>query len=102
MSNSIEIAKELKGELEKEPLIIEYRRIKSLVDSNDELSNLKREIALAKAHHDDSLHKKLLDQYNNHPLIVNYNVLNQEVSDYLASISQIVNKKWLKTLLFYL
>ena len=93
MSKPIEIARELKIEIEKDPLIIEYRRIKSLVDSNDELNNLKREIALAKTHQDDSLHKKLLDQYNNHPLIINYNVLNQEVSDYLASISQIVNKK---------
>ena len=93
MSNSIEIAKELKSEIEKDPLIIEYRRIKLLVDSNDELNNLKREIALAKAHHDDALHKKLLNQYNRHPLVVNYNTLSQEVNDYLTSISQIVNKK---------
>lgn len=93
MSNSIELAKELKIEIEKEPLIIEYRRVKNLIDTDDELNRLKKDIALAKAHKAKKLHLDLLDKYNSHPLIVNLETLKEEVNDYLLEISNIVNKK---------
>ena len=93
MSNPIELAKELKAEIDKEPVVIEYKRIKSLIDCNEELQELKRQIALAKAHKDNDLHKSLLAKYNNHPLIINYQVLKEEVSGLLQEISNIVNKK---------
>ena len=93
MNESIKLAKELKEEILKEPLIVEYLRVKELVESNEEINSLKKQIALAKAHNDNDLHKSLLDRYNNHPLVVNYNVLKEEVSEYLLEISKIVNKK---------
>ena len=93
MSDPIELAKQLKAEIEKDPLIVEYRRVKSLVDSNEEIESLKKEIALAKVHKNDKLHKELLDKYHNHPLIVNYEYLKEEVTGYLSEISKIVNKK---------
>ena len=93
MSDPIEIAKELKEEILKDPLIVEYLRIKRLYESDEEISSLKQDIALAKAHHNDELHKELLAKYNSHPLVVNYNVLKDEVNDYLLEISKIVNKK---------
>ena len=93
MDKTIELAKELKQELDSLPLFIEFKRIKSLVENSDELEELKRSIALAKVHHQDEEHKRLLDEYNNHPLIVNYNTLKNEVYDYLNQISEIVNKK---------
>ncbi len=93
MNDAIELAKELKEEIFKEPLIVEYFRIKILVESNEEINALKRDIALAKAHHEDELHKELLAKYNSHPLVVNYNTLKEEVNEYLSEISKIVNKK---------
>lgn len=93
MNDAIELAKELKEEILKEPLIVEYFRIKRLVESNEEINALKRDIALAKAHHEDELHKELLAKYNSHPLVVNYNTLKEEVNEYLSEISKIVNKK---------
>lgn len=93
MNDAIELAKELKEEILKEPLIVEYFRIKRLVESNEEINDLKRDIALAKAHHEDELHKELLAKYNSHPLVVNYNTLKEEVNEYLSEISKIVNKK---------
>ena len=93
MDRSIELAKELKAELENEPLIKEYRRIKELVDNDSEINALKKEIALAKTHKYNELHKELLDRYNNHPLIVNYESLKEEVASLLSEISKIVNKK---------
>lgn len=93
MNDAIELAKELKEEILKEPLIVEYFRIKRLVESNEEINALKRDIALAKAHHEDEFHKELLVKYNSHPLVVNYNTLKEEVNEYLSEISKIVNKK---------
>ena len=93
MNDAIELAKELKEEILKEPLIVEYFRIKRLVESNEEINTLKRDIALAKTHHEDELHKELLAKYNSHPLVVNYNTLKEEVNEYLSEISKIVNKK---------
>ena len=93
MNESIKLAKELKEEILKEPLIVEYLRVKELVESNEEINSLKKQIALAKANKDNDLHKLLLDRYNNHPLVVNYNILKEEVNEYLLEISKIVNKK---------
>ena len=91
MNDPIALAKELKEEILKEPLIVEYLRVKQLVESNDEINLLKKDIALAKAHHEDESHKKLLAKYNTHPLVANYNVLKEEVNEYLQEISKIVN-----------
>ena len=93
MNDPIELAKELKEEILKDPLVVEYLRVKKLYESNDEINQLKRDIALAKAHHNDGLHKELLDKFNSHPLVVNYNFLKAEVNEYLLEISKIVNKK---------
>lgn len=93
MSDVLKLANELKLEIEKEPLIVEYRRIKTLVDNDKEISRLKKEIALAKVNKNDKLHKELLSKYHNHPLVSNLEVLKEEVNEYLLEISKIVNKK---------
>ncbi len=93
MNDPIEIAKELKTELDKLPLFIEFKKVQNQLDSDEEISELKKQIALAKVHKDDELHKSLLEKYNSHPLVVNYNSLKAEVYEYLNQISQIINKK---------
>lgn len=93
MSDVLDLAKELKAAIEEEPLVIEYRKVKSQIDDNEEIALLKKRIALAKLHKEDALHKELLDKYHNHPLVANYEYLSEEVKNLLASISQIVNKK---------
>ena len=91
MSRVIELTHELKNELDSLPLFQEYKRVKNLVDSSDEIKELKAEIAKSSNNKDE--HKELLDKYNNHPLIVNLNELESEVSDYLREICEIINKK---------
>ena len=102
MDKVLEIAKELKIELDKLPLFREYKRMKELMDSSSEIEELKRKIALAKVRGNEQEHKTLLEEYNNYPLIVNYEALKNEVYDYLKQISEIVNKKWLKFTSFFL
>ena len=93
MDKIIELAQELKSELDNLPLFQEYQRIKELLETSSEIEELKKNIALAKLHEDTKLHQSLLDQYHNHPLMVNYEELKNEVYDYLKQISDIVNKK---------
>ena len=91
MSRVIELTQELKKELDSLPLFQEYKRIKELVDNSKELKSLKAEIV--KSSNDKDKHKELLDRYNNHPLVVNLQELESEVSDYLREICEIINKK---------
>ena len=91
MSRVIELTHELKKELDSLPLFQEYKRIKDLVDNSEELKELKAEIVKSSSNKDR--HKELLDRYNSHPLIVNLNELESEVSDYLKEICKIINKK---------
>ncbi len=93
MDKITELATELKKELDDLPLFKEYKRVKKLVDSSNEIEELKKQIALAKFHNESEKHKAFLEQYNSHPLIVNLNALENEVYDYLKQISEIVNKK---------
>lgn len=93
MDNPIEIAQALKEELDKLPLFQEYSRVKCLLENNEDLLKLKGDIAWAKHNGDNELHKTLLDKYNSHPLVINYQSLQSEVYDYLKQVSDIVNKK---------
>ena len=93
MDKIIKLSNELKKELDSLPLFIEYKRVKELVDNSEEIESLKRQIALAKVHQENDKHKALLEEYNSHPLIVNLTALENDVSDYLREISEIVNKK---------
>ena len=89
MNRAIELTYELKKELDSLPLFQEYKRIKNLVDNSEELKELKREIAKSLKDQKDTL----LKQYNSHPLMVNYKELENEVSEYLLQICEIINKK---------
>lgn len=90
MNKAIELTYELKNELNSLPLFQEYKRIKELVDSSEEIKELKREIAKTS---DKKKKNQLLKQYNSHPLVVNYKELENEVSEYLLQICEIINKK---------
>jgi len=90
MDKVIELTHELKKEINSLPLIQEYRRIKNLVDTSSELKELKEKIARS---NDKSERDSLLKEYNSHPLVVNYKALENEVSEYLLQICQIINKK---------
>ena len=93
MDKAIELAKELKQELDSLPLFQEYKRVKGLVENDPEINSLKKEIALAKTHGETKEHKRLLEKYNNHPLIQNFESLKNDVYKYLQEVSEIINKK---------
>ena len=93
MDKILELTHQLKDELDSLPLFQEFERVKTLIETNEELNDLKKEIALAKLHNDNEYHSKLLEKYNSHPLILNFEALKKDVYQYLKEISEIINKK---------
>ena len=91
MSDVIKLTKELKQDLDNLPLFQEYKRVKELVSSNEELNELHKEICQVSKTQDKAKHQALLERYNSHPLIVNLRELEGEVREYLAQISEIIN-----------
>ena len=91
MDKVIEIANELKEELDKLPLFQEYKRTKALYDNDPEINELKKLIVRAKNENRLSDHKLLLEKLHNHPLYINYMALEEEISDYLREISKELN-----------
>lgn len=93
MDKIIELTNELKSELDKLPLFQEYKSLKKEVEESDELKKLKKEIVRAKNENRSDDHKLLLEKYNTHPLVTNFNMIEEEVKNYLKQISEILNKK---------
>ena len=93
MDKLIELSEELKKELDSLPLFQEYSFLKKEIENNKELKELKRKIILAKKDNNVEEHQRLLDEYNSHPLVVNFLELQEEVLDYLKTIGDILNEK---------
>ena len=93
MDKLIELSEELKKELDSLPLFQEYSFLKKEIENNIELKELKRKIILAKKDNNLEEHQRLLDEYNSHPLVVNFLELQEEVLDYLKTIGDILNEK---------
>ena len=92
MDKIIEKTRVLKENLDNLNLFKEYKNVKELIENNDELTTLKRDIVRAKNEGRDKEHRLLLEKYNNHPLILNYQTLKEEVAHYLQEVSEILNK----------
>ena len=93
MDKLIELSDGLKKELDSLPLFQEYSFLKKEIENNKELKELKRKIILAKKDNNLEEHQRLLDEYNSHPLVVNFLELQEEVFDYLKTIGDILNEK---------
>lgn len=93
MDKLISLSKNLREELDKLPLFQEYLLLKKEVDTNNDLQFLKKEIVMAKKEGRNEDHERYLNEYNNHPLMVNFLTLENEVKDYLKEISDILNEK---------
>ena len=93
MDRIIELTQELKDELDKLPLFQEYKSLKKEIEESSEIKALKKEIVRAKNENRLDDHKALLKEYDNHPLVANFNIIEEEVKNYLKQISEILNKK---------
>lgn len=88
MDKIIELTTEIKALIEKEPLVIEYRRIENLYQNNEEIKAIVRKIDDANRNKNEELKNELIKEYNEHPLVRNYIALKEEVQEFLKEISK--------------
>ena len=90
MDKIVEEAKKLREEIDSLPTVKEYYRLRSLYESDEELAKMRKEIARLKSEGKEEERKNLLEVYNNHPLVNNYEVAKQEVESLLLVIKNII------------
>ena len=93
---------ELKEQLINEPIVKEYFRLLSLIENDEQLSILDKEIKFHQKlmstninndeiyFKDKEIYESKLNKYNNHPLIINFNNTKDEVAALLQQIEQIL------------
>ncbi|MCF0108084.1 MAG: YlbF family regulator [Bacilli bacterium] len=91
MNNPVDSAKALKKEIEELPEVKEYLSLKDLLENDKELQELRTNIARLESEGKLEEKKNLLEIYNSHPLIVNFNILKDEVKNILSEINDILN-----------
>ena len=82
----------IKEDLLNEPIVQEYIRLKELIEKSDELSSLRKHISyLQNCHPSDESREeyyKLLKQYNENPLVIQFKSVSDEVNDLLEEIKK--------------
>ena len=91
MDKIIEEAKSLRNDIDSLPEIQEYYRLRTLMENDEKLSRLRTEIARLASEGKLEERKNLLEIYNSHPLVNNYNIAMEEVKLILSSIKDIIN-----------
>ena len=86
MDEVIELAKELRKDIDNLPEVQEYYRLKILYENNEELSKMRSEIARLKQEGKEEERNNLLNVYNSHPIVNNYELAKNEVQNILLAI----------------
>ena len=90
MDKVIELAKELRVEIDNLPEVIEYNKLKKLLENDEELKAMRKEIARLKVEGKEEERNNLLKVYNSHPLVNNFYLAEQEVQSILLTIKNII------------
>ena len=86
MDEVIKLAKELRKDIDNLPEVQEYYRLKILYENNEELSQMRSEIARLKQKGKEEERNNLLNVYNSHPIVNNYELAKNEVQNILLAI----------------
>lgn len=86
MDSVEELVLQLKNELDNLPEIKEFMQLKKLVEDDEELKKMRLEIARLQNEGKKEEHDNLLKRYYAHPLVNNYLIVREEVSQLLRQI----------------
>ena len=90
MDDVILLAKQLKQEIDELPEMKEYLHLKSLIENDEGLAKMRRDIARLENENKKQEKENLAKIYNSHPLVNNYYLAKEEIISILKSISQII------------
>lgn len=109
MNKSENLAKEVNAYLLNLDVVKDYQRYEKLIKQDesiialeDKMKEYQKKIVNQKANQDANVvetieeYQKLKDEFESHPLVVNYSYLKQEVDDLLQSINTYINGQLLK------
>ena len=98
MNRSLDCAKQLNKYLLNLDVIKEYQKYEQLIHQDDKIEKLVNQ----KSKQDETVvktieeYQKIKDEFENHPLVVNYLYLKEEVDSLLQSINTYINGQLLK------
>ncbi len=90
MDEVLKLAKSLREDIDNLPEIQEYYRLKKLMEEDEHLKEMRTQIARLKSEGKNEESKNLLELYNNHPLVNNYNIAREEAIELLKSVKEII------------
>ena len=97
------LLKEAKNTLYDNEIVKEFFRIKKIIENDEEISTLRKEMILHEKNmtfnmnNDDvyfkekNLYEETKSRLDNHPLIIDYEMISNEVYDLLLEVKQILN-----------
>ena len=90
MDKIIQLAKELRKEIDDLPEMKEYLKLKQLLEDNRELKNMRSDIARLTNEGKLKERDNLLSIYNSHPLVNNFYLAKEEIKTILQTIKNII------------
>ena len=90
MSNVIEQAKALRESIDATPEAQEYYRLKTLYENDEELKQMRQNIARLKSEGKEEERNNLLKIYYSHPLVNNFHIAEEELKELLRTIQSII------------
>ena len=82
----------LKIELDKSEIVQEYLRLKQIVENDENLKAMRSDIARLASEGKTAEHDALLEIYNSHPVVVNYQQTKEEITSLLREIKDILSE----------
>ncbi|WP_279160995.1 YlbF family regulator [Thomasclavelia cocleata] len=109
LNHSLDYAKQLNDYLLNLEVIIEYQKYEQLINQNTKIRKMEakikayqKKIVNQKAKQDETViktikeYQKIKEEFENHPLVVNYLYLKKEVDEIIQSINSYINGQLLK------
>ena len=90
MDKVLEEARKLREDIDELPEIKEYLKLKQLIETDDELKKMRLEIARLKSLGKEEERNNLLNIYNNHPLVNNFEIAKEEAHSILLTIRNLI------------
>ena len=90
MNKSLEIATEIKDKISELPEAKEYVRLKEIIDNDEEIQNLQKEIIRLTNSGKKEEADKVLGRLNSLPIIANFHIVKEQLAETLKTISNIL------------
>ena len=90
MDKGLELAQEINEKISELPEAKEYLRLKKIIEEDEEIKSLQKQIVSLQNSGNKEEADKLLDQLNSMPIVINFEEIRSQLADTLKVISNIL------------